>query len=503
MKVLLIMPYHTDLIHAVSLPLGILSIASYLEKNGYEVKIADFSVRRTSVRKVYESFRPDIVGLSFPSVKAIDGIVRISKFFKQKNIPVVWGGSFVDVGEIQHFFQTGMVDILSFCEGEATWLDLLRTIEMGGDLSGVKGIAYLRGGEIVATPPRPFMDPAELPRLNFDLLDGLKDYYHYLYGCNHLVYVYLSKGCPAHCTFCVNTLCHRNTRRRRPLDVFMEEITELVTKYDANGFYFADELAFPNDRELLEVCDAFDASGLSFHWGFQTRVGILSDEAIRYAASCGARWVAFGVETGNREMLRKIAKGVDYDKIEPTYQACSDAGIITLANFIIGLPGETEAQMQDSIDLAKRLKATQITVAKYLLLPNSPMGQEVLQEFKQRGEYDKMTDYKQIDFFQSDYGLSEIPNKELNVVQSYFLLKAIFRKDYEQDARSYDMLRKFLFTVIRNASSMRPTSMIKAFAEIASDFIRFCCDVTFHKDILKKYGLEKTGKNTYNSCDTE
>ena len=42
MRVLLIMPYHCDLIHAVSLPLGILSIASYLEKNGYEVKPKEF-----------------------------------------------------------------------------------------------------------------------------------------------------------------------------------------------------------------------------------------------------------------------------------------------------------------------------------------------------------------------------------------------------------------------------------------------------------------------------
>lgn len=502
MNVLLIMPYHNDLIHAVSLPLGIMSIGTYLQNHGINVKICDFSVKRLTVKACCKDFRPDIVGISFPSAKSVDGVIHISKGFRKLGVPIVWGGQFVDVGETETFFKTGLVDYLSYCEGEATWLDLVLTLESGGDVGNVKGIAYQKDGKVVYTPPRCFMDPVDLPRLNFDLVD-VPRYFQYLYGCKKLVYVYLSKGCPAHCTFCFNTATHRNVRRRRRLEDGVSEIRELVTKYGADGFYLADELSFINEAEMYEVCDAFKATGLNFHWGFQTRVGILSDEAIRYAASCGARWVAFGVETGNREMLRKIAKGVDYDKIEPTYQACSDAGIITLANFIIGLPGETEAQMQDSIDLAKRLKATQITVAKYLLLPNSPMGQEVLQEFKQRGEYDKMTDYKQIDFFQSDYGLSEIPNKELNVVQSYFLLKAIFRKDYEQDARSYDMLRKFLFTVIRNASSMRPTSMIKAFAEIASDFIRFCCDVTFHKDILKKYGLEKTGKNTYNSCDTE
>ena len=493
MKVLLIMPYHTDLIHAVSLPLGILSIASYLEKNGYEVKIADFSVRRTSVRKVYESFRPDIVGLSFPSVKAIDGIVRISKFFKQKNIPVVWGGSFVDVGEIQHFFQTGMVDILSFCEGEATWLDLLRTIEMGGDLSGVKGIAYLRGGEIVATPPRPFMDPAELPRLNFDLLDGLKDYYHYLYGCNHLVYVYLSKGCPAHCTFCVNTLCHRNTRRRRPLDVFMEEITELVTKYDANGFYFADELAFPNDRELLEVCDAFDASGLSFHWGFQTRIGCLSEAALQRAYESGCRWVDYGVESGSKRILEEVKKAIPYDRIEPDFAACSRIGLISIANFIIGFPGETEADIQETVALANRLASTQNTFARYIFGAKTPAGKALMEQTDKYPHFRKLNDYKGMDFFKNKQELSRVPPKELDVVQAYFLLSAIFRKDYHE-SRSYDLLIKSVFTVLKRLPRLGFVCAVKSLYEISTDFLRMGCDFAFHPGIRKKYHLTRNGE---------
>ena len=452
------------------------------------MRIADFSVRRTSVKKVYESFRPDIVGLSFPSVKAIDGIVRISKYFKKKNVPVVWGGSFVDVGEIQHFFQTGYVDILSFCEGEATWLDLLQTIEAGGDLANVKGIAYLKAGEMITTPPRPFMDPAELPRLNFGLLDGLRDYYHYLYGCSHLVYVYLSKGCPAHCTFCVNTLCHRNTRRRRPLPVFISEITELVTQYDANGFYFADELAFANDRELYEVCDAFDATGLSFHWGFQTRIGCLSENALERAYASGCRWVDYGVESGSKRILKEVKKGIPYDRIEPDFAACSRIGLISIANFIIGFPGETEEDVQCSIELAKSLKSTQNTFARYIFGAKTPAGKELMQKTNNYPKFGKLNDYKSMDFFNNKQQLSEVSQKDLDVIQAYFLMAAIFRKDYQEN-RSYDLLIKSVFTVLRRLPRLGFVCAVKALAEISYDFIRMAFDLAFHPHIRKKYGL--------------
>ena len=489
MNVLLIMPYHNDLIHSVSLPLGIMSIGTYLQNHGVNVKICDFSIKKHTVKQICKSFTPDIVGFSFPSAKAVDGIINISRDVRKLlDVPIVWGGQFVDVGIAETFFETGLVDILSFSEGENTWLDLVRMLETGGDLGDVKGIAYLKDGKVVRTPLRPFLTADELPRINFDLV-YVPDYFQYLYGCKRLVYIYLSKGCPASCSFCFNIACHRSTRRRRNLDDCISEITELVTKYGVDGLYLGDELAFANDKELYEVCDAFQKTGLTFRWGFQTRIGALSRKAIQHAADCGCRWIASGVETGNREMQKKITKGMPSDKVEPTFYACSKAGIISLANFIIGLPGETEAQLRDTIELAKKIESTQNTFAQYMCLPNSPMGQEVLSSFEKHPEFGQMTDFKQIDFFQNPMDVSEIPQKELNVIQSYFLLKAIFRKDYS-DSRSYDMLLKFISTVIKNASSMNLTSKVKALTEVTSDFARFCLDYTFQKGIRRKYGLK-------------
>lgn len=488
MNILLIMPSQTDLIHSESLPLGIMSIAAYLRKYGYNTKICDLAVEKVSLKKICNDFHPDIVGLSFPAAKAIDGLLSVSKFFRKTDIPIVWGGPFCDVILPEHLFADDLVDVVSFSEGEATWLELVRAYENGGDLSEVKGIAYKKNGEIIITPPREFMPPAELPRLDFSMVD-VKSYYHYLYGCSKLLYVYLSKGCPAHCTFCVNTVCHRNTRRRRSLDVFMDEIRELVTVYGANGFYFADELAFINDAELYEVCDGFGRIPGDFHWGFQTRVGTLSKEAIKKAYECGCRWIDFGIESGNREMLSQIKKNIPYDKIEATFEACSQAGMISIANFIIGFPGETSAQAQDSINLAKRLKSTQNTFSKYSFLPTTPLGREIRASEKKQPEYQNIRDYKKTDIFSNHYGLSEIPQKELNVIQSHFLWKAIFRKDYG-GTKDYDLLFKSVKTVLLRIRRMRPSCAFSALFEISTDFIRFFIDEKLDKKIHEKYGLK-------------
>lgn len=488
MKILLIMPYHTDLIHTVSLPLGILSIASYLKQNGYEVRICDLSVKKQSVAKVCDDFKPDIAGVSFPSCKAIDGIVNVSKILRKKNIPVVWGGSFSDVGDARHFFDTGLVDIVSFSEGESTWLELLKCLESGGDLAGVSGIAYLKDGSLTINPQRDFMDPAELPKLDFGLVD-VPAYFQYLYGCKKLVYVYLSKGCPAHCTFCVNTPCHRNTRRRRNVDVFMSEINELVTVYGADGFYFADELAFLNERELYEVCDGFDKINGEFFWGFQNRIGLFGEDALKRAYASGCRWIDYGVESGNKEMLARVKKNIDYDKIEHDFEMCSRAGIISIANFIIGFPGETEKQLKDSVDLAKRIPSTQNTFAKYIYVPSTPAGREIADSGVPCPAFNKLNDYKQMDFFANTQGLSRLPQKELNVVQSHFLWKAIFRKDYGS-TREYDLLFKSVMTVVKRVGRMPFVCACKALKEITFDFTRFFVDEKFDKKIHKKYGLD-------------
>ena len=487
MKVLLIMPVNCDVIHSESLPLGIMSIAAYLESFGVEIQICDLSIKRQSLEKVLDSFLPDIVGVSVTSIKAVDGALEVSKKLRKRKKTIVWGGPFCDMTITQHIFDTGLVDIISFREGEETWLDLVRTLETNGSLDSVKGIAFLRNGKIIKTDDRPFLPPEKLPRLNFNHVD-IPIYYQHLYGCKKLLYLYWSKGCPGQCTFCYNHISHKHIRRRRPLSVFFDEVKELVTKYGMDGFYLADELAFATDHELYEFCDEIDKLEIPVKFGFQTRIGSLSRNAIIRSYQSGCRWIDFGVESGNKEILYKFRKNIPCNKIEETFDACNDAHIISIANFIIGFPDETKEQIQDTIDLAKKIHSTQNTFVQYIA---GPMLFDALepQRFKKAyPEYKKLSDYKKNDFFKNGYSLSEVPKKELNVIQSHFLWQAISQKDYFGNIDYYLFFRS-ISNFFHRLFTLRFLFAVKAVLEILGDFIRFFIEAHFYPKIHKKYHL--------------
>ena len=492
MKALLVMPYNCDLIHAVSLPLGLISIGSYLKENGYDVRICDLSVSHEKIEKVFDEYKPDIVGISLASVKHIDGASYVTEKLHNKGVPIVWGGTFCDVCDPQIVFDGADVDYLSFCEGEATWLEIMQTLEIGGDLRSLKGIAYRDdNGKAVVTPDREFVDLTELPILDYTLVD-VNAYSQYLYGCKNLVYVYLSKGCPSQCTFCVNQITHRCTYRRRSLEHFMKETEVLVKEYGVDGLYFCDELCFKNKEQVYEVCDAFEKSELEFFWGFQTRIGILGEEEFRRCYECGCRWVDFGIESGSKEQLRIMKKGIPYDKIEPTFEICDKLGIISLANFIIGLPGETEDQLRDTVNLANRIKATQCSFLQYCISPKTQMSKQAIADGLVKHPVKKLSDYKKIDFFLSRTdNLSKISQTDINVVQSYYLWNAIFRKDYGKDAKDYDLLIKHVTTLIKRLSFLSVRNAVRCLAEFIYLGMRFFCDAHFHPHIVKKYNLKK------------
>lgn len=73
-------------------PLGLLSIASFLEKNGYEVRLYDRTVEKISLKKVLAEFAPDVAGVSLISYKSFNDALRVSEQIKALGIPVIWGG---------------------------------------------------------------------------------------------------------------------------------------------------------------------------------------------------------------------------------------------------------------------------------------------------------------------------------------------------------------------------------------------------------------------------
>ncbi len=487
MKILFVNPAMERYTRQVSFPLGLMSIATYLNANGHTAKIIDRTIKATSIKKELEEFRPDIVGVSVFSLKSFTDAEKVSKAAKKFGAKVVWGGILASL-DTQLIYNNIDIDFISIGEGEATWLDLANTLEKGGDAAEVAGLAYKKGNEIIFTPEREFMDLSLLPPIDFTLVDVDK-YLGAMYGCKKTALLYLSKGCFGQCSFCFNKRFHHQCYRVKPVEVFLKEVEYLMKNHGVDCIYVADELFCCSSKEMREICKAFKESGLGFKWGVETRVGIFGKEDFEIMKDAGCIWVAFGIETGSPTMMKKIKKNLPFDKIYQTFEDCKAVDIVSLANFIIGFPDETEKEFRETIDMAMNIASTQRTF--FFFMPGP--GSELYDELVESGRYKPPKTFRQytnIQFFYSPKpNFSQIPSKDLKVVRSYFLWKGFSRKYFSETSRKYDIAKKDIVDVLKQFKGHNLRFAIQLILISAYEFLDIYFYAHFFPSIVKKYNL--------------
>ena len=485
MKVLLVNPSAERCVDTFMTPLGILSIASFVEQFGHIARVYDREVNRGDFAKYLKDFMPDMIGVSVISGKAVNDAVKITSAAKSLGIKVVWGGLMPSCHPEFVLKESG-ADIVCIGEGEHTFLELIDAIETGKSFDTVKGLAYIGSdGQVLKTQEPDLIDLSELPALDWDLID-VRKYFKEYYGCKKMLYTYSSKGCPGHCTFCYNEFYNRSTRRRRPIQTVLGEIEYLCKKYSMDGTYFADDLLFQNKEDMREFCSAIIASGLSFHWGGYIRVfSSFEHEDYQFMFDAGCRWLYFGIESGSKNMQHRIKKGIDFEKIEPTFTYCADVGIEANALFIIGFPDETEQELKDTVNLARKINSSQKLFAYYTPIYSSASYRQLLENkiIKAPSSLREVSEQELLDKISDNY--SAVPDAELRVIRSYFLWKRFVVKKTFADEKPFS----FTIKIIINSFKGLRYFNIEIFS-IAFKMIGYFFDIAFHPGIRKKYGLK-------------
>ena len=494
MNILLVNPRTNMSSRAVTLPLGLLSIASFLADHGHHVRLYDRCVEKRSLEETASAFRADILGVSLISYKSFSDALAVSEYYKAKGVPVIWGGPTASVLP-EAVFKNECVDAVSVGEGEQTWLELAEAVGRGEtDFSSIAGMA-LRGadGGVYYTPQREFLDLSTLPDTDWSFVD-VEKYFQTSYGCRRMLYLYAAKGCPFSCVFCYNREFHRCTYRKRPVEALLREIEYLVKNHGMDGVYFADELWCRNAREMHELCDALSSLKLDFVWGCQTRIGIFRQEDFDYMFRAGCRWVFFGVESGSKRVLELMNKRLAFDKIVPTFAACKKAGIVSIGSFIAGFPGEKEEDLRQTVALIEQLDTTLINLNFFIVMP----GSEIYRRLVAEGRYPEITDLHRLE--EEDFMLllernySEIPARDLRVVQSWYM----WRSFASNSVRVGDKKTSFTKKVIEDALHAVFGGGFRAFVlsslYAAKEFLMIMFYAHAFPKIKKKYGIQKRNK---------
>lgn len=494
MRVLFFFPSTGYYNRAISNPLGLLAIASYLKQHGQEVKIVDRNIERGSLNRIFAEFQPDIVGISVMSVRGMTDAMRISKAAKRHGLTVIWGGQMPSM-QPELVLSCDYVDAVSYGEGELTWMDLLKAKECGEDFRTVPGMIFRSadGPGIEYSRERPFADLKDMAILDFTLIKTEKYLQPYL-GCKRMIYLYSAKGCPGNCAFCPNTVFHKSTFRKRSIDNVIGEIKYLTEQFGVDGIYFSDELWCIKRDDLLAFCSALKENDIHIRWGIQLRIGMFNENDFQFLYDNGCRWVIFGIESGSTEIQKRIHKHLDFEKTRQTFEITDRIGLTTIASMIIGYPGETEEQLRDSVRLINSIKASMVPIYHFTPLP----GTELYREVVESGAYHPPKTIKEmaktIATESLGQNLSQVPDRDLKVIRSWYNWKAFSNKQAIISKKKFEFAFDTIVSGIRAISMKGPVSFLINGTAAFKEFIYTFWYAHAYPEIIKKYALNVENK---------
>jgi len=466
-----------------------MAIATYINTSKHKCTIFDRNVEKISLQKEIERIKPDIIGISAFTGKMLRDVLKVSQIAKEYNLPVILGGVHASLLPNQTI-KSGLIDYIVVGEGEATTMNLLDTLESKSSLYTVDGLVFIDNGKVIVNKERKFIDLSEYPITDWTLVKGEK-YFQGMGNSKRLLRIYTSKGCPGNCTFCYNQSFHKRTWRGRSPQQIIDEVKMLIKLYDVDGIGFIDELWSMSKERVYEICDLFIQNNIKVTWYFNARVDQYSKEDLKILYNAGCRWLLFGIESGSKEILKKIKKGIRLENILQMFQYCKEIGISTIASFMIGFPNETEQDLKDTVDFALKLNTTYYDFTRFMCYPGTELYQYALDNglFK---EPETMLEWAKISSWDRIYiNMTKVTKKELSVINNYFAsLNIINMTKKEQKGTMFGYIRN-LFKQISNKG------LIKSFASsiiTLSEVIYIFSSILFHPRIRAKYSLYKKSK---------
>ncbi|MCZ7584503.1 MAG: B12-binding domain-containing radical SAM protein [Deltaproteobacteria bacterium] len=358
-------------------PLGLMYLASYARAHGHNrVAIVDNRIEKLSDDALLARIlatKPDIIGITGMTSEALlmaDLARRLRR--RLPHVRIVAGGSHATAWTKQTLRQ-GSVDVVVRGEGEAAFVGLLDAWQRGGDLRGVPGLSFLEDGRVVDTgEPTPVPDLDAQPYPAWDLIPVEKYFGQRMADQirqhREIMTVFTSRACPYPCTYCHDMF--GKTFRARSAAGVVDELRVLRRDYGIREIHVADDIFNIQIKRAKEIFHRCREEGVQFVWSFPNglRADIMDDELLDLMRDAGVRRVAYAVETASPRFRKAIRKHLDLAKVADTVKKTAARGIFVNGFFMLGFPGETRDEMEQTIQYARDSEFH--TVSFHRVIPN-------------------------------------------------------------------------------------------------------------------------------------
>jgi anaerobic magnesium-protoporphyrin IX monomethyl ester cyclase len=336
-------------------PLGAEYLASVLEAQGHQVQIVDgfgFNLDEAGLYERVTGFAPHLLAISLPMSPQFPDGMALARHVRATHpeVSICFGGNYPTFA-YRTLIQEPCVDYIVLHEGERSFAALVGTLEDGRDPALVEG---------VVTPDKVLQSQNGIsPAPLVEDLDGLPFPARHLTPEHTQVYdivtLITSRGCPFACANCSTTAMWQHRRRARSVDNVIAEIEMLVDTYPRRTLGIVDDLFTANRRWMHNFCDRYAPIWERHHvaWTCNTRVDTLDETLLARMGAVGCRLVFLGVESGSARVLEEIGKRYDADHVLHLLRVCAANGIQPNVALMMGLPYETQADLEATINLAR------------------------------------------------------------------------------------------------------------------------------------------------------
>ena len=245
------------------------------------------------------------------------------------------------------------------------------------DLSQIKGLAWRKDGALVLNPDRPFMPNLDQLPMPLHHLLPLQKYRAPMMRTPY-TFIVTSRGCRAGCTYCIKHVSYQWTLRLRSPENIVQELW-VLKRLGIDYVHMYADLFTLSRQQVVNLCRLMIEQNLNIKWTCNSRVDYVDEEMLGLMGQAGCWMIAWGIESGNAEILHHARKGADPAKAARALAWARKAGIKNWGYFIIGLPGETEETIQQTIAFSKKLP---LDIALFHIAapyPGTPFFFEVVQ----------------------------------------------------------------------------------------------------------------------------
>ena len=344
-------------------------IGAYIRQKGHGCSLVRVSPDETSTSllKKINKEKPDVLALSLTSRQWLRASKIVRDLKANLDIPVIAGGLQATY-DPETVINSAGFDYVCLGEGEEAMAELLGYLERGEEVfsNSIQNIWVRGGSKPLVRPPIPSLD--SLPVMARDLLDEQEG----------VVHICTQRGCPFPCSYCAaaSTLelyeGNEYGRRRSCQDV-IDELIDIKKNGSLNFVIFEDD-TFTLDRKWVrEFCKRY-GSEIEVGFSLHARVETMTLEMVEELANAGCQHIVYGVESGSYRVRKDIMnRPVTNQRFLEVFNWSKRFGIRVIANFMLGLPGETKQDIEKTLDFISELEPDDFAYCVFYPFPGTAL----------------------------------------------------------------------------------------------------------------------------------